>query len=99
MRTTIYQLHENANRYLTFASLDMVKRMGLKVKHENYKVVYDGDLDAEDPEDVYVALQGRKPEGYRGHSLSVSDVIEFGGRFFYCDSYGFVELLDFEPAV
>lgn len=35
---------------------------------------------------------GRKPETYKGHSLSVSDIIELNGVMYYVDGIGFVKL-------
>ena len=35
---------------------------------------------------------GRKPENYKGHSLSVSDIIELDGIMYYVDGFGFKKL-------
>ena len=75
-----------------FASIDLLKEMGLEINLEEYKTVWTGDMDIEDAEDVYMALQGRKPEGYMGHSLSVSDIVIIDGMTFYCNDYGFVDI-------
>lgn len=75
-----------------FMSIDFLKENGLTINPEEYKVVFFGDMDIEDAEDVYMRLQGRKPEGFTGHSLSVSDIVCISGRSFYCDDYGFVDI-------
>ena len=35
---------------------------------------------------------GKKPESYKGHSLSVSDIIELDGVKYYVDGIGFTKL-------
>ena len=35
---------------------------------------------------------GKKPENYKGHSLSVSDIIELDGIMYYVDGFGFKKL-------
>lgn len=35
---------------------------------------------------------GKKPETYKGHSLSVSDIIELDGVMYYVDGFGFKKL-------
>ncbi len=32
------------------------------------------------------------PEDFRGHSLSVSDIIKLGDDYYYCDSYGWKQV-------
>lgn len=52
--------------------------------------------DLEICETLFTIFNFRKPEDFKGHSLSVSDVIELtrNGRtkFYYCDTYGFTEI-------
>jgi hypothetical protein len=36
------------------------------------------------------------PSDFRGHSLSVSDVVYLDGKYYYCDSFGYKELTNFE---
>ena len=33
-----------------------------------------------------------RPEDFKGHSLSVSDVVERPDGFLYCDDFGWMEL-------
>ena len=87
----IYQIEskaESAHGFM-FSSLGMLDRLGLrdKMSLDNYDMVYEGIMDGFDLEKLFMMFQGRKPEGFKGHSLSVSDVVEVNGDFFYCDSY------------
>lgn len=73
-----------------------------------YDCVFDGELPSGSLENVYRDLNLTAPEGFRGHSLCVSDVIEIvnpmdakgaDGRniekgFYFCNSFGFVRLAD-----
>ena len=93
----IYQIDckkgENAH-YKLFTSMRMLQSMGLQFSKNDYKVVYSGQMDVEDVEDVYMRLQFVKPNGYKGHSLSVSDVVFMDGKALFCDSYGFKDVTD-----
>jgi len=45
---------------------------------------------------VFNIFNQRRPFDFRGHSLSVSDVVEIEGNYYYCDSVGFEKLNKFE---
>lgn len=82
-------------KYRKFASLSMLNNMGIKFDLSVYKEVYNGQMDVNDAEDVFVKLQWCKPQGYKGHSLSVSDLVQIdGGDLLFCDSFCFVNCKD-----
>lgn len=60
------------------------------------------DVKCRNLEDVFVLFQSGRPEGFQGHSLSVSDVVEVEDAasitpgFYFCDSIGFKEI-PFQP--
>lgn len=99
-KITVYQVKDETPnaRYLMFSDLELVKKMGLEITRDNYAVVWQGEV--EDKGDVNATLEGvfhllnvgQKPEGYKGHSLSVSDVIEMDGKYYYTDDYSFEEI-------
>ena len=100
-RYAIYQINEDAvkDNYL-FMNLELVKSKGIKVRGEDYSLVYGGRLSG----DVTLGMLYEKfnidhPEGFRGHSLSVSDVVvtNRGGevKAYYVDSFGYAELPEF----
>ena len=91
---TIYQINEKVenSHYKLFASLSRLEKMGLTFNPNDYKIVYKGTMDVEDAEDVYMRLQYTKPQGYKGHSLSVSDLVQMDGKTYFCDSYGFKDV-------
>ncbi len=89
----IYQLDENNEkaRSLMFLSYYDVKR---KLKQDLYKVVYDGEVEDDlDLDGIYQRFNiGRKPEDYKGHSLSTSDIVYMDEKFWFCNDYGWVEV-------
>ena len=60
---------------------------------ENYKQVYDGNIDAEENvigtlEKIYLMFNLSKPNDFHGHSLSISDVVELDREKYYVDQFG-----------
>lgn len=99
MKVTLYQvIPERDNEHLLFADLCKVRQhCGGRVPAESYGIVYSGDLNIETPEEAFVIFNAYHPEGYSGHSMSVSDVLELTdpeGRseFYFCNPVGFVEI-------
>lgn len=76
---------------IKFSGLEDLKKFGLldKLTLNIYIPVYHGTIENGKPEEqlekIYSRFQGIKPEGYRGHSISVSDVIFIKGNFYFCD--------------
>lgn len=63
----------------------------------NYKLVYEFEKNYQGSitnilDSIYLCFQGVKPIDYKGHSLSVSDIIEVDGVKYYVDSFGFKSL-------
>ncbi len=63
---------------------------------DDYKVVYEGELEyPEMPnalEELFEIFNIRRPEDFKGRSMSVSDIVEVDGKNYYCDAAGWVEL-------
>ena len=71
---------------------------------DHYEVVYNGPIEqsagaAEQLEGLYTKFNIDRPEDFRGHSMSVSDIValKVAGEVscYYVDAYGFVELQGF----
>ena len=66
-----------------------------EVNPEIYDLVYVSDVDCITLEDVYKMFNLAHPEDFRGHSLSVSDIVEVSDSksvengYYFCDSFGF----------
>ena len=62
-----------------------------------YDCVFDGEIDGDSLEDAFATFNFDHPDGFRGRSMSVSDVLvtEFeDGKFaaHFCDSIGFTDV-------
>ena len=98
---SIYQLDLSDNTdNLRFMSLDWVQGKGLSVDRDHYQMVYAMQREpGETLEDIYRRFNIDHPEDFKGHSLSVSDVVVLHEKgtdtAYYVDSIGFKELPDF----
>ncbi len=97
----IYQLKRTEKTdNLRFERMERLKKIGEKVDKDNYDLVYNAPLDTKDTLDsIYERFNLYHPADFRGHSLSVSDVVVFhkDGKdtAYYVDSYGFEEVPEF----
>ncbi len=100
MKIKVFQVNPDLDRHSTlFRSYDSAMESAGQINPSVYKTVFDGNVDAQDLEDVFAVLNFSHPVGYNGHSLSVSDIVEVeGGGCFYCDSFGFQELNGFDAS-
>lgn len=83
-----------------FMGMNYVKRKGLSVNYSDYESRYKGELKpGESLDTLYERFNLYHPEGFTGHSLSVSDVIVIEDvtekKAFYVDSVGFTKVDDF----
>lgn len=97
----IYQILDGTkgSEYL-FMGMDFVTSHGMEVEGRDYAFIYGGKLTETDTLDsLYEKFNLYHPEGYYGHSLSVSDVVilqkDNQTKAYYVDSFGFRELPDF----
>ena len=109
----IYQLKHNPElNHLRFEGTESLKRMGITKDNfdaiipENYELIYVGELSevqeqtqGETLEAIYEKFNIDHPEDYRGHSLSVSDIVVLHqngeNSAHFVDSFGFTGLPDF----
>ena len=109
----IYQLKHNPElNHLRFEGTESLKRMGITkdnfdaIKPGNYELIYVGELselqeqtEGETLEAIYEKFNIDHPEDYRGHSLSVSDIVVLHqngeNSVHFVDSFGFTGLPDF----
>ena len=100
MEIRIYQINmqRDCNR-ITFVGLALMQQYqgAPEIDSSIYDRVFAGEVDCKDPEDVYRKFNLDHPEGYKGRSLSVSDVVETIGEdgtstFHFCDDIGFKEV-------
>ena len=98
MEIRIYQINSDRDAYgYKFMGMDWVKKHWGEqgVDSEIYDKVYEGTIDGSSLEDVFCTFNFSRPVGFKGHSLSVSDIVEViqssetEPGFYFCDSIGF----------
>ena len=98
---TIYQLkREDATRDYRFEPYDRLQAAGLAVDPAHYEPVYSGPMTpGMTLENIYTRFNIDHPQDFKGHSLSVSDVVvvQQGGQStaHYVDSFGYKTVPEF----
>ena len=100
-RYAIFQLKDDEKlRDYHFANSEHLKNHGMYIDRENYDRVYRGRLqESETLDDIYNRFNDDHPQDFRGHSLSVGDIVAVNKngsiRAYFVDSYGFTVVPDF----
>ena len=99
---SIYQVPAGPEgRDFRYRPYEELQAAGLTVDRKNYALVYTAPLDKKTTlEDIYRTFNADdRPAGFRGHSLSVSDVVVVNRsgkeEAHYCDSIGFTPVPEF----
>ena len=98
---TIYQLKDgDGMRDYHFEPYDRLQAAGLAVEAANYNLTYTAELTpGTSLEDIYTRFNIDHPADFRGHSLSVSDIVVLhqNGQdtAHYVDSFGYKEVPEF----
>lgn len=108
LKYSVYQLNDKeSNHFLRFEPINRLKNGIEDIKFSNYDKVYensreysaDNIFSDEILEELFEEFNINIPKDYKGHSLSVSDVIvlECDGvsKAYYCDTFGFKEIPSF----
>ena len=97
----IYQLARgDATRDLHFEPYDRLQAAGHTVERANYELIYTAPLaPGTSLEDIYTRFNIDHPKDFKGHSLSVSDIVVLhqngGNTAHYVDSIGFQNVPEF----
>ena len=100
-RFGIYQLKDTEGaRDIHFMGMDYLESKGIAVTKENYDLLYTAPLEeGTSLEDIYTHFNIAHPADFRGHSLSVSDVVVLHhngeNTSHYVDSFGYREVPEF----
>ena len=104
----IYQLKvSDETRDIRFISLESLAEQGRLPDISTYDKVYEGDFTGFEQagstigkqlEAVYTRFNLNRPEDFKGHSLSISDVVVVKDKAYYVDTFGFKELEAFKDA-
>ena len=94
MKYKILQLKDFRKVEYSFMSYNYAKEHDFKLS--DYEVVYEGSIKETETfkalEDLFTEFNINRPEDFKGHSLSMSDVVELDGVYYYCDSFGWEEV-------
>lgn len=102
MKYEIWQLkHENLRAY-GFMDYEWAMKHGFNLN--DYEKTYEGEIKGGSLENsmgnvftkhldnLFIKFNVNRPTDFKGHSLSVSDIIVLNGEKFYCDSIGWKKL-------
>ena len=97
----IYQIKDDSKgREYLFMGMEYLKKQGISAEYDDYQMVYSDVLaENETLDSLYEKFNIRRPLDFKGHSLSVSDVVALkkDGEIsaHYVDSFGYTELPGF----
>lgn len=106
MKINIYQInHERDTHRVAFVDTKYLEKAqgNSAINSKIYDKVFSGNVDCKTLDDVYSRFNTDHPTGYRGRSLSISDVVEvledesLEKGFYFCNTYDFKKV-DFEPS-
>jgi hypothetical protein len=87
----LLQIRDIDNCRYSFLGFNTARQMGFSLN--DYDVVYEGFVDDEDAlESLFYIFNADRPEDFKGRSMSVSDVVELDGKYYYTDILGFKEI-------
>lgn len=100
----VYQLPVEHNA--KFMRLSFVKKHNIMPKLEDYQLVGESVIYPKADtsvytmlDDIYTTLNTCKCDWFHGHSLSMSDVVEIDGKYYYCDDYGWEEVFFYSKSI
>lgn len=91
MQMRILQIDRDKDVEYEFRDYEYALKNGFTL--DDYKCVWEENIDSDtDLDEIFTRFNLDRPRGYRGHSLSVSDIVDLEGHLFYCDPAGWTEL-------
>ena len=96
-KVKVYQIRKQDVLY-RFSDYDRALAHGFNFD-KDYTLVWDTELNSDSYcgiqdflEDLFLQLNMTHPDGFTGHSLSVSDIVEIDGVRWYVNGIGFVKV-------
>ena len=90
MKIRIFQIKKEFFREWAFMRYDWFKGHGHeKMDRGMYDLVWEGETEAHDLNEVYEQFNLYHPDNFKGHSLSVSDLVEREDGMWFVDDFGF----------
>ncbi len=111
MKIKIYQINSDRDTLrVKFTGMHKTQKIQQSSGHSSlidptlYDEVFSGEVDCKTLEDVYTLFNINHPPFFRGHSLSISDIVQITENknnylhgAFFCDSFGF-ESINFDAS-
>lgn len=93
MRVKLFQIAPEKNDgMIMFMGYEFTMKKG-GIREDTYELLFDGELDVKRLDDIFYVFNCEHPEGYRGRSMSVSDVVWAEGLgTFFCDNVGYEQI-------
>lgn len=97
----IYQIRDgSAGEAYAFMNMNFIENHGLQIRKEDYELVYTAErIGNMSLDDIFEQFNINRPEDFRGHSLSVSDVVVLNDNghvtAHFVDSISFQEINSF----
>lgn len=107
MKIKIYQINDDRDlNRMMFMAYDRLERFqgSSEVDCKIYDKIYESEVSCNNLEEIYQMFNMERPKDFKGHSLSVSDVVEvsesetIAAGFYFCDSFGFQKVA-FDPTL
>ena len=95
MKLKIYQINSKRDtHHAKFMGSDLLPILtgSPKIDPGIYDEVFDGEVNCDNPEEVFTKFNTEGHPLHRGHSLSVSDVVVMEEGAFFCEPVGFKEI-------
>ena len=95
MKYEILQLKYEKHRAYGFMDYEWALEHGFSL--DDYEKVYEGEIETGryiegTLDNIFTKFNIDRPKDFKGHSLSVSDIVILNGEKFYCDSFGWKKL-------
>lgn len=105
MKEYKYEIFQvDAKQEFSFMEWDVATRHGWSF--DLYKSVWNGKEEARDDYDLleylYEVFNERRPTDFKGHSLSVGDIVkvhETDDTYYYCDTFGWKDISESVVAI
>lgn len=92
----VWQLKDDMDPLMKFICLTETRERFGEPEPDHYRLAYDGQVATSDLEEIWDLFNTSVPPGFKGHALSISDVVELydsaGSEYFYVDRYGFAKI-------
>ena len=96
MKYKLYQIKDWENNPYIFRGLNTAKQNNFSLK--DYEVVYEGEIEDGEVEtvleDFFTMFNVYHPRNFNGRSMSISDIVELEGEYYYTESFGFKKITD-----